>query len=74
MTSSVDFPLREEHERPVESLAKALLWADLGNIQKAQAMQQVYQSLLNSRFEPEEVQDSQAMHFFQPMDNLYEDD
>ncbi len=74
MTTAVDFELQKEHERPVEQLAKSLLWLDLGNEAKAASALQAYQELVTSRFEPEQVEDENAIFQMQPIDNLYEAD
>lgn len=72
MTSAVAFPLNEEHERPVEQLAKALLWIDLGNDAKATAAKALYDQMISVRMEPVGVEDEQSMFHLQPLDNLYD--
>lgn len=74
MTSSVDFPLLEEHERPVEQLAKALTWLDLGNTEKARAAFESYEMLVNGRQQPEQTEDEHSHFQLMPVDNLYEAD
>lgn len=70
MTSAVDFPLNEEHERPVEQLAKALTWLDIGNETKAGASFNAYEALLTARFQPEEVEDEHGVFQVHPISNL----
>jgi len=70
MTSAVDFPLNAEHERPVEQLAKALTWLDLGNEEKAQAAVAAYESLIGARFEPVDFEDMSPEFRFTPVHNL----
>ncbi len=74
MTSAVDFELQKEHERPVEQLAKSMLWLDLGNEQKAASALQAYQELVAARFEPEQIEDENAIFQMQPIEGLYEAD
>ena len=71
ITSSVDFPLNDEHIRPVEQLAKALTWLDLGNEEKAAAALQAYETLVSQRFEPIDLEDMSPEHQFYPVHNLY---
>ena len=71
MTSSVDFPLNDEHIRPVEQLAKALTWLDLGNEEKAQAALAAYETLVAERFEPIDIEDMSPEFRFTPVHNLY---
>jgi hypothetical protein len=70
MTSSVDFPLNDEHIRPVEQLAKALTWLDLGNEEKAAAANAAYENLLSTRFEPLDMEDMSPEFRLTPIHNL----
>lgn len=74
MTSAVDFPLDEHHERPVEQLAKALVWADLGNDAKFTSSMNIYQQMAFERQEPEMLEDEHSMFHIQPLDGLYDAD
>ena len=73
MTSSVGFPLNTEHERPVEQLAKALSWLDLGNEAKAAAAMAAYEALITTRFEPLDMEDMSPEFHFTPVHNLVVD-
>lgn len=70
MTSAVDFPLFDEHIRPVEQLAKAYTWLDLGNEAKAQAALESYQRIISGRFSPEEMEDESPEMRLTPVHNL----
>lgn len=70
MTSSQDFPLLREHERPVEQLAKALTWLDLGNDAKATVAFDSYNSLITGRFSPEQTEDESPEFRLSPVHNL----
>lgn len=70
ITTSVDFPLNDEHIRPVEQLAKALTWLDLGNEAKATSANASYEALVANRFSPEEMEDESPEMRLTPVHNL----
>jgi hypothetical protein len=74
MTSSVDFPLNDEHIRPVEQLAKHLTWLDLGNEEKAIAALNSYEALLATRQQPLDMEDMSPEFRFTPVHNLIIED
>jgi len=69
----VNFPLNTEQERPVEQLAKALSWLDLGNEAKAAAAMAAYEALITTRFEPLDMEDMSPEFHFTPVHNLVVD-
>lgn len=74
MTSSVDFPLNDEHIRPVEQLAKHLTWLDIGNEEKAMAALNSYEALLATRLSPLQLEDVSPEFHFSPVHNLIIED